>query len=111
VEFAVVLVTVPNREVGLSIAEALVAERLAACANLVPGVFSIYRWQGQVEREAEELLVLKTRSSLVEALGARVRALHPYTVPEIVALPVAAGSEPYLQWLQAETLDDPAARA
>jgi periplasmic divalent cation tolerance protein len=111
VEFVVVLVTVPNREVGLSLAEALVAERLAACANLVPGVFSIYRWQGKVEREAEELLIIKTRRSLVEPLGARVRELHPYTVPEVVALPVAAGSEPYLQWLQAETRHDPAAGA
>lgn len=108
-EFLVVLVTVPNRETGLKLAEALVAERLAACVNLVPGLFSVYRWEGKVAREPEELLIIKTRRTLVEALTRRVQALHPYTLPEVVALPVAAGSEAYLNWLQAETRDDPAA--
>ena len=110
-EFSVVMVTVPHREAGEKIAEALVVERLAACVNIVPGIFSIYRWQGKVEREPEVLLVIKTRRALVEDLTRRVRELHPYTVPEVIALPVAAGSEAYLNWLQTETRDDPSAFA
>jgi len=106
VEFVVALVTVPNRETGQKIAEALVTEKLAACVNLIPGIFSIYRWQGQVEREPEELLVIKTRRSLTEQLVQRVKEFHPYSVPEVIALPITAGSETYLNWLQAETRND-----
>jgi len=106
VEFVVVLVTVPNRETGLAIAEVLVAERLAACVNIVPGVFSVYRWQGKVEHEPEELLTIKTRRALVDKVAQRVRELHPYTVPEAIALPIATGSQAYLDWLQAETQSD-----
>jgi periplasmic divalent cation tolerance protein len=102
-EYSVVLVTVPNRETGRSIAEGLVQERLAACVNLVPGLLSIYRWQGKIEREPEELLVIKTRREHLDRLIERVRALHPYTVPEILALPVTAGSPGYLEWLAQET--------
>jgi periplasmic divalent cation tolerance protein len=104
----VVLITVPNREVGKKLAESLVAERLAACVNLVPGIFSIYRWQGKIEHEPEELLVIKTRQELVESLTQRVKELHPYTVPEIIALPITAGAEAYLAWVQAETTPDTA---
>jgi len=111
VEFVVVLVTVPNRETGALIADALVGERLAACVNIVPGLFSIYRWQGKVEREPEELLIIKTRRAMVEALSRRVRELHPYSVPEVLALPVEAGLDIYLKWLATETLDEPAAGA
>jgi periplasmic divalent cation tolerance protein len=96
----VVLVTAPDLEVAARIARALVEEGLAACANLVPGVRSIYRWQGAVQDDAEVLLVLKTRASLGPALAARVRALHPYELPEVVALAVAGGSEPYLDWVR-----------
>jgi len=96
----VVLVTAPDAEVGARIARALVAEGLAACVNLVPGVRSIYRWQGAVHDDAEVLLIAKTRAALVSALGDRVRALHPYELPEVIALPVATGSEPYLEWLR-----------
>ena len=110
-EFTVVLVTVPNRETGKLIAEALVSERLAACVNVVPGLLSIYSWQGNVERSDEELLVIKTRQSLVAALSRRVKELHPYSLPEVIALPVAGGSELYLQWLQAETRDNPSSAA
>lgn len=99
----VVLVTVPDREQGKRIAEALVGERLAACANLVPGLLSTYRWQGKIEQEPEELLIIKTRAALAERLTARVRELHPYQVPEIIALPVAAGSQDYLDWVTQET--------
>lgn len=102
-EHVVVLITVPDRETGHTLAEALVQERLAACVNQVPGLVSTYWWQGKLEHQTEELLLVKTRTALVERLAARVRELHPYTVPEVVALPVLAGSAPYLDWITAET--------
>ena len=92
-----------NREVGQHIAESLVTERWAACVNVVPNLWSVYRWQGKLEKEPEELLVIKTRDTLVEPVSARVRELHPYTVPEVIALPITAGSADYLNWMQAET--------
>nr|WP_246152466.1 divalent-cation tolerance protein CutA [Sphingomonas montanisoli] len=84
------------------LAEALVAERLAACVQMQP-VTSIYRWQGAVERAAEVLLHIKTRSSLSAAVEARIRALHSYDVPEVVVVPVSAGSADYLAWIRGET--------
>jgi periplasmic divalent cation tolerance protein len=96
----VVLVTAPDAEVGARIGRALVEEGLAACANLVPGIRSIYRWEGAVHDDAEVLLILKTRAALSAALAARVRALHPYQLPEVLALPVAGGSEAYLDWVR-----------
>ena len=99
----VVLVTAPDAETAVRIARALVEERLIACANVVPGIRSIYRGHGQVADEAEVLLVLKTRASACSAVAARVKALHPYALPEVVALPVVAGSEPYLDWVLAES--------
>jgi len=101
----VVFVTVPDRTLGKNIAETLVQERLAACANLVPGLLSTYRWQGKIEQEPEELLIIKTRETLVERLIARVRELHSYQVPEIIALPVLAGSQAYLDWVTQETCE------
>src|SRR5512144_2282360 len=103
----VVLVTAPTPERAAEIARALVEERLAACGNVVPGVRSIYRWEGKVEDEAEALLVLKTTQARFEALRERVLALHPYAVPEVLALPVVAGSAPYLAWSAAETARSP----
>ncbi len=99
----VVLVTTPTPERAAEIARALVEERLAACGNVVPGLRSIYRWEGKVQDEAEALLVLKTTRARFEALRDRVLALHPYEVPEVIALPVEAGSARYLAWLGAET--------
>lgn len=98
----VALSTAPDGETAARIARALVEERLAACVNLVPAVRSIYRWQGRVEDDAEVLLVIKTRAERVDALGERLRALHPYELPELVALPVTAGLAPYLDWVAAE---------
>ena len=98
-----VLVTAPDAEVGERLARALVDERLAACVNLIDSVRSIYRWQGNVEDDAEVLLVAKTGASRCEALAARVEALHPYELPEIVVLPVDGGSEPYLRWVLSES--------
>jgi periplasmic divalent cation tolerance protein len=98
-----VLMTAPDEACARRIARALVEERLAACVNLLPGLQSIYRWQGAVEEASEVLLVAKTRASRVAALAARVRALHPYALPEVVALPVADGSRAYLRWVVAES--------
>ena len=95
----VVLVTAPDAAKAAEIARALVEERLAACGNVVPGLRSIYRWEGKVQDDAEALLVLKTTRARFEALRERVLALHPYAVPEVVALPVEAGSAPYLEWI------------
>ncbi|MFA6029444.1 MAG: divalent-cation tolerance protein CutA [Elusimicrobiota bacterium] len=97
----VVLVTAPDRRTGLRLARALVAERLAACVNLVGSLRSVYRWKGKVEEASEVLLLAKTRAALLPRLQRRVKALHPCSVPEVLALPVAGGSPSYLSWLDA----------
>ena len=103
VETRVALVTAPSPTVGADLCRALVEERLAACGNVVPGIRSIYRWEGQVVDEAEVLLVLKTVREKVPELIARTRELHPYEVPEILVLDVEAGHMPYLEWVTRET--------
>jgi periplasmic divalent cation tolerance protein len=97
----VVLVTAPSAETAADLARTLVEEGLAACGNVVPGLRSIYRWEGKVHDDAEALLVLKTERRLLEALKARLPALHPYQVPELLALPVEGGLAPYLEWIAA----------
>lgn len=97
------LSTVPNEETGQRIARVLVGEGLAACVNLVPRLLSIYRWQGELCEEAECLLLVKTRRERMAALGARLAELHPYSVPEVLTLPVLDGAPSYLAWLSAET--------
>jgi len=99
----VVFVTCPNRRAAERIGRTLVEEHLAACANILQGLTSIYRWEGKVCRDPEVLVLLKTRRSRFPALARRVRELHPYSVPEIVALPVALGSPAYLAWVAAST--------
>src|SRR5512139_2849116 len=99
----VVLVTTPSPERAAEIARTLVEERLAACGNVVPGIRSIYRWEGKVQDDAEALLLLKTTRARFDALRERVLALHPYDVPEVIALPVEDGTERYLAWIAAET--------
>lgn len=102
-EALVVLVTAPSLEVAVSLGRTLVEERLAACANIVPGLRSIYQWEGKVCDDAELLLLIKTQADRWEELRARIAALHPYTTPEIIALPVVAGHAPYLSWLAEST--------
>lgn len=99
---AVVLVTAPDEEKAAGLARTLVEEGLIACANLVPKVRSIYRWEGKVCDEPEVLLVMKTRAERFEALRSRVTALHPYSVPEVLKLEVDAGHQPYLDWVLGE---------
>ncbi|MES2641865.1 MAG: divalent-cation tolerance protein CutA [Myxococcota bacterium] len=106
-DLVVVYITAPDSDVASRIGRTLVEEELAACCNLVPGVRSIYRWEGVVQDDAEVLMILKTRAALVEALTARVVALHPYALPEVVALPVLAGHAPYLDWVREGTTRAP----
>ena len=100
-EVRVVLVTAPEGEAE-GLARALVTEGLAACVNLVPGVRSIYRWEGKVQSDDEVLLLIKTTEVQVAALTERVKALHSYDLPEVLALPAVGGSEPYLRWVVEE---------
>lgn len=96
----VVLCTIGVADDAERLARELVERRLAACVNLLPGMVSIYRWKGRVERDEERLLVIKSNAARFEELKAAVVALHPYEVPELIALPVATGHEPYLAWLR-----------
>ncbi|HUP23932.1 MAG TPA: divalent-cation tolerance protein CutA [Thermoanaerobaculia bacterium] len=98
-----VLSTAGSMEEGERIARALVEERLAACVNLVPGVRSVYRWRGEVQSDAEVLLVIKTVRERFPALRARVRELHSYELPELVCIEPSGGEEEYLAWVVAET--------
>jgi periplasmic divalent cation tolerance protein len=95
----VVFVTAPTADKAAEIARTLVEEGLAACGNVVPGLRSIYRWEGKVHDEPEALLILKSRAPLFEALRERVVAVHPYQCPEVLRLEVAEGHAPYLQWI------------
>jgi periplasmic divalent cation tolerance protein len=103
-DFIVVLVSVGSTDEGERIAEALVTEQLAACVNLIGPIRSIYTWKGALQRDEERLLLIKTRAALFDALECRVRALHSYETPEVIALPITAGSPPYLAWLAAATV-------
>jgi periplasmic divalent cation tolerance protein len=101
-DHVVALSTAPSEEKAAELARALVEERLAACVNIVPRVRSIYRWNGELCDDAEVLCVIKTRKDRVEALRLRLPALHPYEVPELVVLEIAAGHAPYLAWIDAQ---------
>jgi periplasmic divalent cation tolerance protein len=96
-------ITAGSREEALQIGRALVEERLAACANLIEGVTSIYRWQGEIQEDAEVALFVKTRMDLVPRLTERVVALHSYDCPCVVALPIEGGNQAFLDWITAET--------
>jgi periplasmic divalent cation tolerance protein len=97
----VVLITAANDEEARRLAEMLVGENLAACVQILPKIQSVYRWKGSIERQDEILLIAKTVALKFEELEREVRALHSYETPEIVALPIIAGSAPYLEWLAA----------
>jgi len=99
----VVLTTVSNDDEAVKLVKTLLDRRLIACGTLVPGARSIYRWQGKISDEREVLLLLKTRSARVEALQEAFNELHPYKVPELLALSVDTGLEKYLEWINGET--------
>jgi periplasmic divalent cation tolerance protein len=105
--YVVVLVTCPTRAVARRIAKRLVGERLAACVNVIAGVESVFWWRGKVDRAREWLLLIKTTAPRFERLKQAVLAAHPYEVPEVIALPVVAGHEPYLKWIQASLQASP----
>ena len=102
-EAIVVFVTAPPGDPARAIARRLVDTQLAACVNIVMSVESVYRWQGQRCEEAEWLLMIKTRRPLFDRVAAEVKALHSYTIPEIIALPLAMGSADYLRWVRDST--------
>jgi periplasmic divalent cation tolerance protein len=102
-EAIVVYITAPHEDEAANIGRKLVEEKLVACVNIVRGLRSIYTWQGKIEDEAEVMMICKTRKALFNALQKRVKELHTYTVPEIIALPVVAGSDDYLAWLHDAT--------
>jgi len=102
-QFVVVFITCGSEEEASKIAHALVDERLAACANMISPIRSIYRWQGKICDEREWLLVVKTRETRFQDLEKRVKSLHSYQVPEIISLPILAGSSSYLSWLEEST--------
>lgn len=95
----VVLVTGPDEETLLGIGRRLVAERLAACCNVLGGVASVYRWKGEIEQEGEALAIIKTTRACLEPMERLVRSLHPYEEPEFLVLPILGGSESYLNWV------------
>jgi len=101
-----VFITAASKDEAARLAEMLVERRLAACVQILPGVESVYRWQGQVERKEEFLLIAKTASTKFDELEREARALHSYETPEIVAVPLVSGSEPYLAWLMASVGTD-----
>lgn len=98
-DYRVVLITAPGVEQGRTLARRLLAERLAACVNIVPQVESHYWWQGELQQDAEVMLVVKTTGDLLDRLLAEVRAHHPYDVPEVIALPITEGNPAYLSWI------------
>ena len=98
----VVLVTAPAGEAARRIAREIVEARLAACVNVVPGICSIYRWEGRICEDGEDLLVMKTTEATVGSLTAKILAIHPYSVPEVIVLPIETGSTSYLDWVRRE---------
>lgn len=98
-DHVIILCTCPDRETALKLAEAVVDRELAACANIVPGLASVYRWKGRRETAEESLLLIKTRLAAYPELEKAVRALHPYELPEIIAVPIERGLPEYLAWI------------
>jgi periplasmic divalent cation tolerance protein len=99
----VILVTAGSEAEAEMIAKAVVEEQIAACVNILSPMRSVYRWEGKVTDDREWLLLIKTRAERFAAVETRVKALHSYQVPEVIALPIMAGTEEYLRWLREET--------
>ncbi|MBU0701042.1 divalent-cation tolerance protein CutA [bacterium] len=97
-EYVVVLITAPKAE-AKEMAMTLVQEKLAACANIIDIVSSVYWWEGKIQNDEESLLILKTKQDMVDALIARTKQIHSYTVPEIIVLPIIKGNQDYLNWI------------
>ena len=98
-----IYITAPNRDEAVKMARSLVESRLVACANVLEGATSLYWWEGKVQEDSEAVMICKTRTDLVETVIARVREIHPYSCPCVVALPISAGNPAFLDWIDAET--------
>lgn len=101
----IILSTTPTMEIAERLAEGLVRERLAACVNIIPQIRSIYFWEGEVRRDEELLLLIKSRSERRDALFAYLAEHHPYDVPEVIALPITSGSASYLRFIETNTIE------
>mmetsp|Transcript_35778 Transcript_35778/g.93262 ORF Transcript_35778/g.93262 Transcript_35778/m.93262 type:complete len:154 (-) Transcript_35778:99-560(-) len=102
-EFSIAYVTVPSREAGKAIAADIIEKKLAACVNIIPGVESLYWWEGKMESSNELMMMIKTRTSLVPQLVERVKAMHEYDVCEVITSPIDAGNPAYMKWLDEST--------
>jgi periplasmic divalent cation tolerance protein len=98
-ELIATLCTCPNKETAEKIAQLLVEQALAACVNILPGITSIYSWQGQIESSDEHLLIIKSPEANYQAIEAKIRSFHPYELPEIIAVPIAHGLPEYINWI------------
>ncbi len=98
--FIIILVTAKDKKQAAKIANGLLVDKLIACANIIPGVHSIFSWQGKIDQSKEVLVVLKTKALLFKKVEAKVKSLHSYQVPEIIALPITMGSADYLKWIE-----------
>ncbi len=105
-EFIVILITASSPDEGRKIAGGLVERRLCACVNMLPGIRSLYRWEGEVQDEEEVLLLCKAPERNFDRIEQAVEELHSYDVPEIIALPITRGSTRYLDWVSVETEDE-----
>lgn len=104
-DYRLVLCTCPDKDTAIDLARTLVQERLAACVSLTPGILSVYRWDSEVQQDEEVLLLIKTRDARVASLTDRLRQIHPYEVPEIIAVPVTDGLPQYLSWVTESTIE------
>jgi periplasmic divalent cation tolerance protein len=102
--FIVVLITAKDKKEAAKIAKGLLEAKLIACANIIDGVQSLFWWQGKIDSSREVLLILKTKKVLFKKVSVKVRSLHSYQTPEIIALPIVDGSEPYLDWIDSSVL-------
>jgi periplasmic divalent cation tolerance protein len=102
-EYLSLYITAPSFDVADAIGRTLVEDRLAACVNILPSMYSIYRWQGKIKTAGEVVLIAKSRTALFGEIEKRVRELHPYECPCLVAWPIEAGHQPYLDWIAKET--------
>ena len=102
----IVITNTPDRDVALKIARALIERKLAACVNILAECTSIYRWQGKLETATEVPLMIKTRAAIYDDVEAAIKSLHPYELPEIVAVPIERGLPDYLEWINAETVTE-----
>ena len=105
-ETLIVITNAPDRDIALKIARALIERKLAACVNILAGCTSVYRWQGRLEEAAEVPLLIKTRAAIYGEVEAAIRSVHPYELPEIIAVPVERGLPGYLEWITAQTVTE-----